>query len=285
MAFQQGSYNVFAANFGNQCTYWAAQRYHALTGIWVPMTGNAYEWAGEAQSSGWQVASKPPQGVPSIICLQGNAGQGVESGYGHVAVVERVNADGSVYTSDYNWYPHVGDSVVVYVTFRPGPGVSFIWASNNAGTIPITTRVANTISQGVTSAKTTFSLASNANVSAALVAFDNAFDVSNPFVGIQTSTDTITIGGGDVSVFGYNTGIKTPSLSESFTDPVSWLVGFGTNLMNDFVALVLRAVCIALGVFLLYRVLDHYVNFSGNLQTAASNVGSLVSSLSPLIAA
>jgi surface antigen len=115
-----GSLNRFA--FG-QCTYWANMRYHQLTGYWVPWLGNAYEWAYGAKASGWIVSSKPI--VPSIIVLQpGVQGAGY---YGHVAVVERINSDGSVYTSNYNWYANGGWDILSYVTFTPGPGVVFVW--------------------------------------------------------------------------------------------------------------------------------------------------------------
>ena len=108
-------------NFGfGQCVYWADLRYHQLTGWWVPWTGNAYQWSAGAAASGWVVSSTPK--VPSIIVLQ----PGVQGawGVGHVAVVERINSDGSVYTSNMNW---AGWDVVSYVTFTPGPGVSFVW--------------------------------------------------------------------------------------------------------------------------------------------------------------
>ncbi len=117
-----GGLNRFA--FG-QCTYWANMRYHALTGYWVPWLGNAYQWAYGASSSGWIVSSRPNPNGPSIIVL----GPGVEgaSYFGHVAVVERINKDGSVYTSNYNWYANGGWDILSYVTFYPGPGVSFTW--------------------------------------------------------------------------------------------------------------------------------------------------------------
>jgi surface antigen len=112
-----GGLNRFA--FG-QCTYWANMRYHQLTGYWVPWLGNAYQWSAGAAASGWIVSSMPK--VPSIIVLQpGVQGAG---GYGHVAVVERINSDGSVYTSNMNW--NGGWDVVSYVTFTRGPGVSFV---------------------------------------------------------------------------------------------------------------------------------------------------------------
>jgi len=115
-----GGLNRFA--FG-QCTYWANMRYHQLTGYWVPWLGNAYEWAYGASASGWIVSSRPI--VPSIIVLQpGVQGAGY---FGHVAVVERINSNGSVYTSDYNWYANGGWDILSYVTFTPGPGVVFVW--------------------------------------------------------------------------------------------------------------------------------------------------------------
>jgi surface antigen len=115
-----GGLNRFA--FG-QCTYWANMHYHALTGYWVPWLGNAYQWAYGASSSGWIVSSTPR--VPSIIVLQSGV-QGA-SYFGHVAVVERINSNGSVYTSNYNWYGNGGWDILSYWTFTPGPGVSFVW--------------------------------------------------------------------------------------------------------------------------------------------------------------
>ncbi len=115
-----GSLNRFA--FG-ECTYWANMRYHALTGYWVPWLGNADQWAYGASSSGWIVSSTPR--VPSIIVLQPYV-EGA-SYLGHVAVVEKINADGSVYTSNYNWYANGGYDILSYWTFTPGPGVTFVW--------------------------------------------------------------------------------------------------------------------------------------------------------------
>jgi len=64
--------------------------------------------------------------VPSIIVLApGVQGSG---GFGHVAVVERINPDGSVYVSTWNWYAGGGGwARTSYWTFYPGPGVTFVW--------------------------------------------------------------------------------------------------------------------------------------------------------------
>lgn len=113
---------------------------------------------------------------------------------------------------------------------------------------------------------TVYSLASNASVAQALTTFDNMLAVTNPFI-FDTS------------------GIQDNVFGQTFTDPVLWLQQFGSNVVADLVALIFRGIFIALGVFLLYRVLDHYVNFSGNIQGAANNAGSLIRSVGPLIAA
>jgi surface antigen len=109
--------------FWGQCTFWAAFRYHQLTGLWVPWLGNAADWAYNAPGYGWHVGYTPRVG--SIIVLApGVQGSG---GYGHVAIVESINADGSVNTSNFNWgYGDFG--VMTYHTFYPGYGVTFVWA-------------------------------------------------------------------------------------------------------------------------------------------------------------
>lgn len=108
--------------FYGQCTYWANMHYHDLTGVWVPWLGNANQWTSGAYNNGWVVSGTPK--VYSIIVLQaGVQGAGY---YGHVAVVEHINSDGSVLTSNWNWAGNWGRTT--YVTFSPGSGVSFIWA-------------------------------------------------------------------------------------------------------------------------------------------------------------
>jgi surface antigen len=109
-------------SFG-QCTYYADLEYHALTGHWVDWIGNAYQWSYGASAAGWVVSATPH--VYSIIVLQPYVeGAG---GYGHVAVVERINSDGSVYTANMNWYANGGWDRVSYWTFTPGRGVLFVW--------------------------------------------------------------------------------------------------------------------------------------------------------------
>ena len=257
MARTDGTSNVFASAFSNQCTYWASQRYHDKTGIWVPCTGNAYQWASEATANGWIVSASPPQGIPSIICLGPYTQQA--GGYGHVAVVERVNTDGSVYTSGYDWYPHEGDSVTVYVTFKTGPGTTFIYATNNSGSLGVvgaaTTFVTNSIKN--------ISLGSNATVAATLSALDQITELSNPFDNIQVQSNHF-----EADLFGYD----AIDLG-TYTDPISWLNQVFNNLVGDSVALLIRIVFIALGVYMLFRVIDHYLNISQTISNVVSTVG------------
>ncbi len=111
-----------AGNFPyGQCTYWSAYHYHEVSGHWVTWNGDAWMWRDGAASAGWVVSSTPH--VPSIIVLQQYT-QGTQQ-YGHVAVVESINSDGSVVTSNMNWSGGYG--AVTTVTFSPGPGVSFIY--------------------------------------------------------------------------------------------------------------------------------------------------------------
>ena len=105
-----------------QCTWWAAQRFHTLHGIYVPWKTNAdaWEWVYRAHDFHWRVSSRPEVG--DIIDLQ----PWVDGAYGlgHVAVVEKVLRNGHVIASSMNWGRYYW--VVTDTEFSPGPGVSFI---------------------------------------------------------------------------------------------------------------------------------------------------------------
>jgi surface antigen len=109
-----------------QCTVYADQRYHDLTGCYVPWSGNAWQWEGLARTAGWNVSSTPH--VPSIMCLQGGV-QGA-SPLGHVGVVESINGDGSFISSNLNWQPH--PTQVLDIKHTPGKGVSFLSSSGTS---------------------------------------------------------------------------------------------------------------------------------------------------------
>ncbi|ORX93710.1 hypothetical protein K493DRAFT_302513 [Basidiobolus meristosporus CBS 931.73] len=109
-----------------ECTDWADARYYQLTCQHTTWMGDARTWPSSARSAGgWTVSSQPR--VPSIIVIQpGYQGCGAT---GHVAVVERINSDGSVYTSNWN-YEFNGKGglyTTSYGNFNTGSGVSFIW--------------------------------------------------------------------------------------------------------------------------------------------------------------
>lgn len=123
----QGNPTAFSKGLGNffpygQCTWWAAQRYYQIHGVYVPwsMNANAWEWTARAYQFHWQVSGQPSPGA--IVQLQPWV-QGAY-GLGHVAIVERVLSNGHVIASNMNWGVYWWQ--VSYVEFAPGPGVSFI---------------------------------------------------------------------------------------------------------------------------------------------------------------
>jgi surface antigen len=106
-----------------QCTWWASQRYHQLTGIWVGQWGDAHSWTAAAAAAGWVVSTVPTVGC--IICFQPGV-QGVDSTYGHVNILEKFNPNGTIYTSNYNWGIPRNTTSVSYVNLRITPGMNYI---------------------------------------------------------------------------------------------------------------------------------------------------------------
>src|SRR5258708_13949982 len=96
-----------------------------MTGDWGEWLGNGYQWAGGGKAAGWIVSSKPNLKGPSIMVLQPYV-EGA-SYFGHVAVVEKVNSDGSVLTSNFNWYANGGWGTFSSWPFSPGLGACFVW--------------------------------------------------------------------------------------------------------------------------------------------------------------
>lgn len=225
-----------------QCTRWADDQYHAATGYYIPWSGNAGDWSALARGYGWTVSSTPI--VPSIMCLAPGV-QGASSQFGHVGEVISVGKDTFV-ASNLNWgnTPHVP----IDVTFRPGPGVSFIYATDNNGR-PIgntTPTIGQTLSSFMSGGGSgPVSLAPNADVTALLAAFDNVLALVNPFSVPEAQTDTFDAAG----------------VSFSFTDPISYIEGFGMNLIEDLNALVIRTIFLIVGVFVLFKVLSNFIDF------------------------
>ncbi|MEK0307768.1 CHAP domain-containing protein [Bifidobacterium sp. IMAU50987] len=82
----------------SQCTWWVYIRRHQLGLPVGSRMGDGRMWAASALSLGYWV-DNVPRNVGDIIVFQ--AGQeGSSPQYGHVAIVEKINADGSVVTSE-----------------------------------------------------------------------------------------------------------------------------------------------------------------------------------------
>lgn len=85
---------------GGQCTYYAFERRQQLGKSVGSNWGNAHNWANAARSQGYSVTNSPSVGA-IMVFAQGQGG--ASSYYGHVAIVESVNGDGSINISEWNW--------------------------------------------------------------------------------------------------------------------------------------------------------------------------------------
>lgn len=109
------SYTGNAAVAGNKydygyCTWYAYNRRAELGRPVGSFWGNASTWASYARGSGYLVNNTPAVGA----VMQDSYSAG---GYGHVAVVESVNGDGSIYISEMNY---AGWNVKSYRTLSAG---------------------------------------------------------------------------------------------------------------------------------------------------------------------
>ncbi|WP_317642560.1 CHAP domain-containing protein [Bombiscardovia apis] len=82
----------------SQCTWWAYTRRHQLGLPVGSYLGNGSQWAASAKKLGYWV-DNTPRNVGDIIVFQPGQ-EGTDAQYGHVGIVERINADGSVTTSE-----------------------------------------------------------------------------------------------------------------------------------------------------------------------------------------
>lgn len=90
-------YNPFAARYSNQCTYFAEQRMAERTGMFMPVTGHAYQWPAQARAGGWTVGTTPA--LNSVVAFPRYS---FGSQYGHVAWVIGISGN-RIYVEDYNW--------------------------------------------------------------------------------------------------------------------------------------------------------------------------------------
>lgn len=81
----------------SQCTWWAYTRRHQLNLPVGSHYGNGHQWADTARQLGYWVDNTPRIG--DIMVFQ-RGQDGASPIYGHVAIVEQVNPDGSIDTSE-----------------------------------------------------------------------------------------------------------------------------------------------------------------------------------------
>jgi peptidoglycan DL-endopeptidase CwlO len=91
-----------------QCTSYAAWKWNVVyKRPWDntrPGQGSAWNWPALARDQGYRVVSTPQAGA--IVSWD----RGPAMPYGHVAIVESVNSDGTINVSEYNWNPAYGYS-------------------------------------------------------------------------------------------------------------------------------------------------------------------------------
>lgn len=82
----------------SQCTWWAYVRRHQLGLPAGSHFGNGCQWAASAKALGYWVDNTPRHVGDIIVFAAGQ--EGSDSYYGHVAIVEKINDDGSIVTSE-----------------------------------------------------------------------------------------------------------------------------------------------------------------------------------------
>lgn len=82
----------------SQCTWWAYTRRHQLGLPVGSHFGNGAQWADSARKLGYWVDSTPRHEGDIIVFQRGQYGSSTV--YGHVGIVEHINADGSITTSE-----------------------------------------------------------------------------------------------------------------------------------------------------------------------------------------
>lgn len=82
----------------SQCTWWAYTRRHQLGLPVGSRFGDGAQWADSARRLGYWVDSTPRHEGDIIVFQRGQYGSSTM--YGHVGIVEHINADGSIVTSE-----------------------------------------------------------------------------------------------------------------------------------------------------------------------------------------
>lgn len=82
----------------SQCTWWVYVRRHQLGLPVGSYLGNGAQWASSARALGYWVDNTPRHVGDIMVFRTGQ--EGASSTYGHVAIVESINPDGSITTSE-----------------------------------------------------------------------------------------------------------------------------------------------------------------------------------------
>lgn len=108
-----------------QCTWWAAMRRNQIGKPVDAHMGNGAQWNDTAARLGYKVSNSPKPG--DVMCFEGGV-LGSDGYYGHVAVVEQVNSDGSILISQSGtgWMAVVTQTISAAQLKANAAGVSFI---------------------------------------------------------------------------------------------------------------------------------------------------------------
>lgn len=108
-----------------QCTWWAAMRRNQIGKPVDAHMGNGAQWNDTAARLGYKVSNSPKPG--DVMCFEGGV-LGSDGYYGHVAVVEQVNSDGSILISQSGtgWMSVVTQTISAAQLKANAAGVSFI---------------------------------------------------------------------------------------------------------------------------------------------------------------
>ncbi|MDG4943919.1 CHAP domain-containing protein [Staphylococcus agnetis] len=85
----------------NNCTWYVHNKRNQTKRYLPSHFTHAKDWLGQAQKAGFKTGRKPIAGAVLQTPKGGN-------GLGHVAFVERVNKDGSIFISEYNYNVRLG---------------------------------------------------------------------------------------------------------------------------------------------------------------------------------
>lgn len=108
--------NLYTSNggFPGQCTWYATDRVLQLYGIRLPAMGNGGDWANSARRLGYTVDKNARVG--DAVCFPGGCNvKYVHPTYGHIAILEKINSDGSIVCSEF--WGSVVDFKLHYTTY------------------------------------------------------------------------------------------------------------------------------------------------------------------------